>query len=144
MKCKVIRRADFELWLDMGRRLWPRARGLRAVFVKIFKSPRERVFICWIGGAPAGFVEVSMRRDYVEGSSTSPTGYIEGIFVEQRFRRRGAARLLLRAAEQWVKARGATEIGSDTRLANLRSQKFHRALRFKEVEKNVAFIKKIR
>ena len=144
MKCKPVRRADFELWLAMGRRLWPRARGLRAVFVKIFKSSRERVFICRIGGAPAGFVEVSMRRDYIEGSSTSPTGYIEGIFIEQRFRRRGAARLLVRAAEQWVKAPGATEIGSDTRLANRRSQKFHRALRFKQVEKNVAFIKKIR
>jgi aminoglycoside 6'-N-acetyltransferase I len=144
MKCKPVRRADFELWLAMGRRLWPRAKGLRPVFEKIFMSPRERVFICWIGGAAAGFVEVSMRRDYVEGSTTSPTGYIEGIFVERRFRRRGVARLLVRAAETWAKQRGAIEIGSDTRLANRRSQRFHRALRFKEVEKNVAFIKKIR
>jgi aminoglycoside 6'-N-acetyltransferase I len=128
----------------MGRKLWPRARGLRAVFVKILKSPRERVFICWANGVAAGFVEVSMRRDYVEGSSSSPTGYIEGVFVERRFRRSGVARLLVRTAERWAKRRGAIEIGSDTRLANKRSQKFHRALGFREVEKNVAFIKKIR
>jgi len=128
----------------MGEKLWPRERSLRKVFQKIFKSPRERVFICWVDGAAAGFVEVSMRRDYVEGSSSSPTGYVEGVFVDRRFRRNGIARLLVRVAERWAKQRGAIEIGSDTRLANRRSQKFHRALGFKEVEKNVAFIKKIR
>lgn len=144
VECKALRKADFELWLAMGRKLWPQERRLRPVFEKIFKSPRERVFICWIGGAAAGFVEVSMRRDYVEGSSASPTGYIEGIFVERRFRRRGVARLLVGAAERWAKGRGAVEVGSDTRLANRRSQRFHRALGFKQVEKNVAFIKKIR
>jgi aminoglycoside 6'-N-acetyltransferase I len=46
-------------------------------------------------------------------------------------------------AEAWAKKRGASEFGSDTRLANRRSRKFHKALGFSEVEKNVAFIKKL-
>ena len=143
MECKPIRKADFEIWLAMGRKLWPGERHLRKDFEKIFHSGNAQVFICWADGVPAGFVEVSLRRDYVEGCNSSPTGYLEGIFIERKFRGLGAARQLVRAAERWSKKRGATEIGSDTRLANKRSQKFHRALGFREVERNVAFIKKI-
>ncbi len=103
----------------------------------------EKVFICWAGKIPAGFVEVSLRRDYVEGANSSPTGYLEGIFVEKRFRKNGVARMLVREAEAWAKSKGATELGSDTRLSNRRSQKFHKALGFIQVEKNVAFIKEL-
>jgi aminoglycoside 6'-N-acetyltransferase I len=127
----------------MGRKLWPKEQNLRRDFESIAKLPYETVFICWAGKVAAGFVEVSMRRDYVEGSSSSPTGYLEGIFVEKKFRKTGVARLLVCEAEAWAKKRGATEFGSDTRLANRRSQKFHKALGFSEVEKNIAFIKKL-
>ncbi|HEY1372051.1 MAG TPA: aminoglycoside 6'-N-acetyltransferase [Candidatus Binatia bacterium] len=143
LECKPVRKTDFAIWLAMGRKLWPKEQNLRRDFARIAKLPYERVFICWADEAPAGFVEVSMRRDYVEGSSSSPTGYLEGIFVEKKFRKTGVARLLVRMAEAWAKKRGASEFGSDTRLANRRSRKFHKALGFSEVEKNVAFIKKL-
>ena len=56
------------------------------------------------GGAPAGFAQAQLRRDYVEGSSTSPVGYLEGVYVEPDFRRRGFAQALLRACEAWARA----------------------------------------
>jgi aminoglycoside 6'-N-acetyltransferase I len=143
LECKPIRKADFEIWLRMGRKLWPKQKNLRRDFEWIAKLSYEKVFICWADKVPAGFVEVSMRRDYVEGSNSSPTGYLEGIFVEKKFRNQGVARILVLEAEAWARRKGATEFGSDTRLANRRSQKFHKALGFKEVEKNVAFLKKL-
>ena len=34
-------------------------------------------------GRPAGFAQCQLRRDYVEGTKTSPVGYPEGIFVAE-------------------------------------------------------------
>lgn len=34
-------------------------------------------------GVPAGFAQCQLRFDYVEGTRSSPVGYLEGIFVEE-------------------------------------------------------------
>ena len=57
----------------------------------------EAFFIAEADGAPVGFAEVSLRHDYVEGSETNPVGYLEGVFVEEAYRRRGIAFSLLKA-----------------------------------------------
>ena len=65
-------------------------------------SPMEcAVFLALEEGAPAGFAQCQLRRDYVEGTQTSPVGYLEGVYVRERFRRRGAAKALLAACEEW-------------------------------------------
>ena len=38
-----------------------------------------------------GFAQVQLRRDYVGGNHLSPVGYLEGIYVEETYRRRGIA-----------------------------------------------------
>lgn len=57
-----------------------------------------------------------LRRDYVEGSSTSPTGYLEGIFVLTGYRGRGLAKALLAECEKWSRQKGCREMGSDCAL----------------------------
>ena len=47
-------------------------------------------------GAWIGFVEVG-ARDVAEGCTTSPVGYIEGLWVSAGVRRRGVARILVRS-----------------------------------------------
>ena len=83
------------------------------------------LFLCEEGGAPAGFAQAQLRRDYVEGSSTSPVGYLEGVYVEPDFRRRGFAQALLRACEAWAREKGCAEFASDCELENEASAAFH-------------------
>ena len=47
------------------------------------------------GRKPCGFAQCGLRRDYVEGTETSPVGYLEGIYVRQLCRGQGLARLLV-------------------------------------------------
>ncbi len=90
---------------------------------------------------PIGFIEGSIRGDYVNGTETSPVGFVEGVYVIPEWRRRGIARLLFAAIGDWAKARGCRELASDALLENEASQRAHRALGFRETERVVYFTK---
>ena len=90
-----------------------------------------------------GFIQVSIRNEYVNGSSTSPVGFIEGIFVKEDYRKKGIARRLFEHAYVVVKANGCSEIASDALIENIDSQKFHEKLGFHETERVVYFSKKL-
>lgn len=90
-----------------------------------------------------GFIFVSIRNDYVEGCSTSPVGYIEGIFVKEGYRNNGIARKLLNYSYTYFKEKNISEVGSDVLIDNIGSQKFHEAVGFTEVDRIVCYIKKI-
>jgi len=92
-------------------------------------------------GAVIGFAEASIRRDYVNGCSTSPVAFLEGIFVDPASRRTGAARALVAAVETWGAVRGCVELASDADLANTASHAMHQALGFEETERVVCFRK---
>ena len=49
-------------------------------------------FIKYVDSEPVGFAECQLRYDYVEGTDSSPVGYLEGIFVKEEFRHRGFAK----------------------------------------------------
>ncbi len=80
-------------------------------------------------GRLCGFVEASLRPS-AEGCTTKPVGYLEGIFVEPGFRRRGVGRLLVEEVRRWASAHGCTEFASDCRADNAASIHFHRRLGF--------------
>ena len=42
-----------------------------------------------------GFAQCGLRFDYVEGTDSSPVGYLEGIFVLEEYKKRGYAKELL-------------------------------------------------
>ena len=67
---------------------------------------------------PVGFAECQLRYDYVEGTDSSPVGYLEGIFVKEEFRHRGFAKEILAECEKWTKEKGCTEFASDCELDN--------------------------
>lgn len=92
-------------------------------------------------GAPVGFAEVSIRHDYVNGCSTSPVGFLEGIYVAPAERRNGVARRLVDAAEAWVRQRGCSEMASDAAIDNVVSHRMHGALGFGETQRVVYFRK---
>src|SRR5829696_1874096 len=83
-------------------------------------------------GELTGFADVTLRS-YAEGCDPSrPVGYLEGWFVRAEHRRQGIGASLLRAAEQWARDQGCTEMGSDTWIDNELSQHAHERLGFEE------------
>ena len=101
------------------------------------------IFLAFEEEQAVGFAHCSLRRDYVEGSDRSPTGYLEGIFVLPQFRRRGIAKALLAAGERWAKENGCAQFASDCELENTQSERFHRSLGFAEANRLIFFIKPI-
>lgn len=90
-----------------------------------------------------GFIHVSLRNDYVEGSSSSPVAYIEGIYVDDQNRRKGIAQLLVDSASTWGRDKGCSELASDCLLSNNLSIDFHKGIGFDEANRIVCFIKSI-
>ena len=91
-------------------------------------------------GTLVGFIEMSLRS-HAEDCESSPVGYIEGWFVVESLRRSGIGGQLVRAAEDWARAHGCTEMASDTWLDNTLSQQAHAVLGYEEVERLVHFRK---
>lgn len=92
-------------------------------------------------GKALGFVEGSVRNDYVNGTSSSPVAFLEGIYVVPPARLQGVARALVASLEQWALSVGCREFASDAQLENEGSHEMHRALGFRETERVVYFRK---
>jgi len=132
-----------EAWLAMRLALWPECPADESARETdgILRSSREAAFLALDGsGCAVGFAEVSMR-DYADGCRSRPVGYMEGIYVVPGLRRHGVGRALVGACEEWARSKGCSEMGSDARVANADSQGFHRAVGFREVERQVVFAK---
>ncbi len=141
-----VTRDDFDEWLAMALELWPdyEPGEMKAILEGLTKDPKEEPFICRLpDGSPAGFIDLSTRTDYVEGTKSSPVGYIEGIYVQPSLRGRGVGRALVDFAGRWASAKGFTELASDAELANTDSHKFHAAVGFTEGGRIVAFVKDV-
>jgi aminoglycoside 6'-N-acetyltransferase I len=92
-------------------------------------------------GKPSGFVEATLRTDYVNGCETSPVAFLEGIYIEPWARRQGVAKELVAEVQRWALAQGCREFASDALLDNEASHRMHRGLGFMETERVVYFRK---
>lgn len=100
-------------------------------------------FLAFADGEAIGFAQCQLRHDYVEGTETSPVGYLEGIFVKEEFRKQGLAKKLLKECENWAALQGCTEFASDCELTNTTSFAFHKKLGFEEANRIICFTKKL-
>lgn len=101
------------------------------------------IFICFDEAIPVGFAQCNIRNDYVEGTDSTPVGYLEGIFVNMEYRKKGLAKELLTKCEDWAKTQGCSEFASDCELNNTDSLKFHLQLGFEEANRIICFKKKL-
>jgi aminoglycoside 6'-N-acetyltransferase I len=134
-------------WLDFRLALWPDAGADdHRAYMAISLAQPERFLQLMMYDAqrqPLGFIEGSIRGDYVNGTETSPVGFVEGVYVAPAWRRQGVARALFSAIGDWARARGCRELASDALLENVASQRAHVALGFKETERVVYFARKL-
>lgn len=131
-------------WLQLRMALWPAHRDehLPEMEELCAQPGRYAQFIAYSSaGEHQGLVEVALRSDYVNGTESSPVGFLEGLYVAPAFRRQGIAAQLVQVAEQWAKKQGCSEMASDALLENTASHAMHRALGFDETERVVYFRK---
>lgn len=101
------------------------------------------VFLAEGEAGAAGFAQCQLRHDYVEGCSTSPVGYLEGVYVRPAARRQKIGGQLVAACEQWARDQGCTEMGSDCEQENQVSLAFHLKQRYQVENRVICFIKKL-
>lgn len=93
-------------------------------------------------GQLIGFLEASIRP-FVEDCHTDHVGYLEGWFVEPDHRMHGIGRYLVRAAENWARKHGCTEMASDAEVGNDLSLAAHQRLGYEVTSKLVHLRKEL-
>ena len=112
-------------------------------FSEIVNNDDAVCFIKYADDIPVGFAQCQLRRDYVEGTHSTPVGYLEGIFVVPEYRHKGYAKELLKKCELWAKEKGCEEFASDCELDNTSSFNFHKAMGFEEANRIICFKKEL-
>ena len=112
-------------------------------FLEIMGRGKGQFFLKYDQGNPVGFAQCALRYDYVEGTETSPVGYLEGVFVQEAYRRKGYARELLSECEKWARGKGCRVFASDCEAVNDGSYRFHMAAGFEEANRIICFTKRL-
>jgi aminoglycoside 6'-N-acetyltransferase I len=105
-----------------------------------FARTDAATFVAVDGANPAsvvGYADVG-ERSVVDGCE-GPAAYLEAWYVMPEWRKQGIGEALIRACEDWARAKGFTEMGSDTHLHNTESQRLHLKLGFEETGRVVNF-----
>lgn len=144
MKVRPATAADVPQWAAMRAQLWPdsddAAHALDIAETFFSGDPDQAAFLAeGPDGALLGFVEASIRRDYVDGCDTSPVAFGEGAFILPEWRGTGVGRALVEAVATWGRTKGCTELASNALLENTASHAFHEAVGFEETERVVFF-----
>ena len=142
----MIKRArieDANVLADLGIQMWSDhdLEDLEAEFQELAMNDETVCFIKYAEDKPIAFAQCQLRHDYVEGTESSPVGYLEGIFVSEGYRKKGYAAELLSECEKWAKEKGCTEFASDCEFDNTDSIRFHTALGFEEANRIICFRK---
>jgi len=141
--------ADRDEWRRMRQALWPQPdAAAQLADMDLWLSQPDRVVLVVERdpGSPgrglAGFAEVG-TRSVVDSCETSPVGYLEGWYVDPDMRLQGVGTALVLGAEEWARARGLREFGSDAQISNVGSQRAHAALGFTETDRVVVYRKSL-
>jgi aminoglycoside 6'-N-acetyltransferase I len=144
----MIKQADIDdskIVAELAILLWPdhEINDLEKEMIKSIKTDHGAIFIYFSETIPVGFAQSGLRNDYVEGTESSPVGYLEGIFVKAEYRNRGIGKKLLIQCEEWAKNKGCSEFASDCELNNTESLKFHLQHGFEEANRIICFKKNL-
>ncbi len=144
----MIKRAETEdagVLAALAIRMWTEhePEELTEEFRELLGNGDAACFLKYLDGRPVAFAQCQLRHDYVEGTNSSPVGYLEGVFVAEGCRRQEIAAELLAACESWARAKGCREFASDCELDNSESLRFHLALGFEEANRIICFRKEL-
>ncbi|MGA7324375.1 MAG: GNAT family N-acetyltransferase [Rhodomicrobium sp.] len=133
---------DRPAWAAMRHALWPKeaVQAYGSEIDAILKDKDAWGFAAEEAGKLVGFAELSIRKA-ANGCESQPVPFLEGIWVQPEWRRRGVGKLLITYIEAFLKALGFRELGSDSLIENQVSHDTHKAWGFSETERVVYFRK---
>lgn len=140
---RPVQREEFDDWLRLRDAVYT---GIDHSFHQreielYFADPSKQCLLAFTPDDNAcGLIELSLRN-VVDGCLSSPVGYVEGVYVDPKFRGKGLSRRLVQHAEQWCREQGCTEMATDAELSNTEAQQFHRHMGFQETYRIVEFRK---
>lgn len=142
---KLAKKSEARVLAELAIQMWKdnTIQDLEKLFESVTQSDNAVCFVKYVENTAVGFAQCQIRTDYVEGTTTSPVGYLEGIFVDENHRQNGYAKELLKECERWAKDKKCSEFASDCELGNVDSLKFHIATGFEEANRIICFKKKI-
>ena len=139
---KIVKFDEIHIAAELAACVWGSSKEeILEDFKTVIDNKDVAFFLKYAKGIPVGFAQCKLRHDYVEGTSSSPVGYLEGIFVKEEYRKLGYAKELLAACEQWAKEQGCREFASDCELSNSESLSFHLKTGFLEANRIICFTK---
>lgn len=129
-------RADRDVWLRLRRALWPdEAEDHEGEIDTLFGHADARwpqvALLARVEDRVVGLAEASIRP-FAEGCTTRDVGYLEGWYVDDSHRGVGVGRALIRAAEDWARSQGCSEMASDADPQNQHSFDAHLACGFED------------
>ena len=137
-----ISKENESVWAELCACLWPHHTAESFIQEK-YSGGFKNEFLYVIKEEIVAFVSLSLRHDYVEGTESSPVGYLEGIYVKPEFRNQGIAKKLVEYGKLWCAERGCLEFASDCLIENDASRQFHNRIGFKEANTIVCFTMRI-
>ncbi len=145
MEIRTVEREDVPEWVRMRCALYPGhspASIEREAELALADTSRSAVFVSVRGdGKLGGFLEASIRTEYVLGWYSKWFGFIESWYVDFDLRQQGIGALLVKAAEMWAIGRGCHEMASDCYLENEVSLQAHLGVGFQEMGRVIHFRK---
>ena len=136
---------DIKSIAELAILLWPENKisDLEEEMTDFIISNNTVIFIFYDGTLPVGFAQSGLSNDYVEGTESSPVGYLEGIFVKKEYRMKGIAKKLLIQCENWARKQKCIEFASDCELTNTSSLSFYLNTGFEEANRIICFKKRL-
>lgn len=130
---------------QLATQLWPDTElvEMQTHYSDLLKQNQGACFVLRTSSQPIGFIELSIRNDYVEGAEELPVAYIEGLYIASDYRQKGLGQMLVTRAEQWAVQHGFKQLCSDVEIENQLSIRFHEKAGFTEAARIVCFVKNL-
>jgi aminoglycoside 6'-N-acetyltransferase I len=143
---RILKESDIDEWFRLRTLLWDEASGdeHKAEMSDILHHPDTQLVLIaeTYEGDLIGFLEASIRP-FVEDCHSENVGYLEGWYVEAKFRQFGVGKLLVQNAESWAKAHGCEEMASDSEIGNDLSVIAHGKLGYIEMSRLIHWRKEL-
>ena len=139
-RVRPVAEKDVSEWFRLRKLLWDESSDAehRAEMLDIYEHTETQFVLVaeTADGRIVGFLEASIRS-FVEDCHSDHVGYLEGWFVEEKYRRGGIGRKLVKAAESWAQSKGCAEMASDAEVGNDASLQAHQNLGYEETSRLV-------
>jgi len=145
MAIVAVNEENLKEWVGLGAMLFPYDSFDEEIDLhkKVLTSEDHIGLLCQKNSRYIGFMYLSIRNDYVNGTDTSPVVFVEAIYVLPDYRHHGIGKEFIEYAEKYAAQRGITQLASDCFIDNDLSENFHKSCGFIEKERVICFVKNI-